>query len=48
MKIRILPFLKFGKAYKSIFYAQNIIDNFKNSRKIPINVLPPNELKKHN
>jgi len=48
VKIRILLFLKFEKAYKSIFCAQNIIDTFKNSRKIPINVLAPNELKKHN
>jgi hypothetical protein len=45
VKIRILPFLKFGKAYKSIFCAQNIIYAFRNSRKIPINVLAPNELK---
>jgi hypothetical protein len=46
--IRILPFLKFGKSWRSIFCAQNIIDAFKISRKIPINVFPPNELKKHN
>jgi hypothetical protein len=29
VKIRILPFLKFEKTYKSIFCAQNIIDAFK-------------------
>jgi hypothetical protein len=45
VKIRILPFLKFGKAWKSIFCAQNIIYAFKNSRKIPINVLAPNDSK---
>jgi hypothetical protein len=41
----ILPFIKFGKDQKSKFCAQNIIDASKNSRKIPINVLAPNELK---
>jgi hypothetical protein len=44
-QIQILLFIKFRKAYKSIFCVQNILGASKNSRKITKNVLAPNELK---
>jgi hypothetical protein len=48
VKIRILLFLKFEKSLEIHILCSKFIDTFKNSRKIPINVLAPNKLKKHN
>jgi hypothetical protein len=47
VQIRILSYIKFRKAKKSIFCGQNIINTSKKSRKTPRNVLASNELKKY-